>query len=149
MVAGMKTTGATLYCTTCCKEKQHHEYPMPAIRRYLSERIRCIHRKSRTDGVKFRILSGKYGLLPPYRKIPFYDHALLPEEVSRISETLQQQLSRLKVVKVVLFAKNSQKYPDWEPYCQSLYLSCTALGINFTLAEITDAGHLLQNNNIE
>lgn len=146
MTAGTKTTGATLYCTTCCKEKQPYEAPMPAIRRYISERIRRIYRKSRTDRVKFRILSGKYGLLAPYRKIPFYDHALLPEEVSRISETLQQQLSRLKVANVVLFAKNPKKYPDWEPYCQSLRLSCTALGINFTLAEITDAGLLLHDN---
>jgi len=116
---------------------------MPAIRRYLSGRIRRIYQKSRTDRVKFRILSGKFGLLAPYHKIPFYDHALLPEEVSQISEIVQTQLARLQVTKVVFFAKNPQKYADWEPYYHSLYLPCIALGIDFTFAEITHEGLLL------
>ena len=77
----MKTGGEkrrvhALYCTYCSADKNRARAPMPAVRRYLSKRIRTAHRMSRREGVSFAILSGEFGLLGPYEKIPYYDHLL-------------------------------------------------------------------------
>lgn len=138
------SNGKTLYCTTCCKEKRTNPQPLPALKRYVSERIWRIYKKSRADDACFRILSGKFGLLPPYRKIPFYDQALLSQDVPHISGIVQEQLAPMGVTQVVFFAKDVKMHPDWEPYYHCLYLSCMALGITFIFAEITDTGLVLQ-----
>lgn len=132
-----------LYCTTCCAKKLTNPQPLPSIARYVSERIKRIYQKSLDEGVGFGILSGKYGLLHPLEPIPYYNKVLLMEEFPLISPMVKAQLIELKVSRVVFFAKDYKKYPDWEAYYLSLYLPCMLLGIAFTFAEVNDSGELL------
>ena len=70
-----------IYCTTCSRKKLQTKEPVRAIDLYLSENIRRVYSKSLIDGLDFRILSGKFGLLSPDDKVRSYDYLLREDGV--------------------------------------------------------------------
>lgn len=87
-----------LYITYCSKKKNKtYDKLLEAIKRYKSDRIEKIHKKAKDEGAEFRILSGFFGLISPYEKIPYYDFLLVgDEEKERLNSILIKQLSQLK-----------------------------------------------------
>ena len=83
---------AELYLTYCSRRKRKAPGLLPARARYLSARIRAVEKLAEHAGVAFRIFSGRYGLIAPTRRIPWYDHLLLPGEVSAMAKKLAPQL---------------------------------------------------------
>ncbi len=122
-------------CTTCCKRKRRDAQPLPARKRYLSRRIRFVLQESRRLKTPLLILSGKYGLLTPEQKIPWYDRALLANEVESLSRKLVQQLSRREVSSVVFYAR-PRKTAGWQPYYAALETACDRLKISLRFKKV-------------
>jgi hypothetical protein len=122
-------------CTTCCKDKKEDEELLPATQRYKSERIEFVAKESRRLGKPFIILSGKYGLIDSEFKIPWYDKALLPEEVTKLVPILKEQLLERDVSKIIFYGK-PRTTPGWEPYYDVLNQSCNQLGITIDYQEV-------------
>jgi len=64
----------TALCTYCSATKNRTPGEISAVQRYRSSRIERVYKAACTLGLPFRILSGEYGLVPPERPIPDYDH---------------------------------------------------------------------------
>ena len=65
---------------------------MPALALYQNERIEKVYHASQLTGVKFMILSGKYGLIDAMQKIKTYDHLLLAAEVNQHADLVAMQM---------------------------------------------------------
>lgn len=115
-------------CTTCCKRKRRDAQPLPARKRYLSRRIRFVLQESRRQKTPMLILSGKYGLLEPDQKIPWYDQALLANEIDNLAQKLAQQLARREVSSVVFYAR-PRKNVGWRPYYAAIEAACARLKV--------------------
>ncbi|RLG16788.1 hypothetical protein DRN62_03010 [Nanoarchaeota archaeon] len=125
-----------IYCTICCKEKRRDEGLLPAIERYISKRIRRVYELSKRDGVGFRILSGKFGLLRPEDRIPWYDQKLLPPMVDDMIEVVKRQLKSQGITHVVFFAKDKEKFKGWRPYHKVLEKACSESGVKLEVIEL-------------
>lgn len=125
-----------LYVTYCSGRKREDRAPMPSIRRYISARIRAVHRKSREDGAPFAILSGEFGLLGPYRKIPYYDHLLRPEEVAALLPLIVGYLVRKRVRAVRFFHDPIGKDPRLAPYIDAVTRACRLAGARLVMTEL-------------
>lgn len=113
-----------VYITLCCRKKRKDARPLKSINRYISGRIQRIYQKSILDEVKFRIFSGKFGLLDPGKKIFWYDEKLTREKVSAMTGLLQKQMDEENAGKIIFFAYNPQKNRSWIPYCKALKAAC-------------------------
>jgi hypothetical protein len=116
-------------CTTCCKRKRRDEQPLPALERYLSRRIRFVWKESQRLNKPLLILSGKYGLLDPDGKIPWYDQTLRPALVDELAQKLVQQL-RVRGVASVRFYALPRQTSGWRPYYEALEKACAPLGVS-------------------
>ncbi len=125
-----------IYCTTCCKEKQQQPGEMPALDRYLDDRIKNIYNLAVKDGFPFRILSGEYGLLLPESSIPWYDKKLELNEVEILLPVVTTQLKQEKISEIYFYIKNPAEYPDWKPYRDVLKLGCEREGIDLIVKYI-------------
>ena len=116
------------FCTTCCKEKRTDPGNLPAIERYLSERIRRVHRESMDKGRRMLIFSGKFGLLRPEEPIPWYDQKLESDGVGEIVPSLVNQLREYGASKLIFFCrpKNTE---GWQPYHEALETACKQAGV--------------------
>ena len=122
-------------CTTCCKDKREDENLLPAIQRYISERIDFVAEESRKSGKPFIILSGKYGMIDADHKIPWYDKALVPEDVAGMVPIVKSQLLEKGVWKIRFYGK-PRTTPGWEPYYEVLEQACDQLGIPIDYQEV-------------
>tara|TARA_Y100000310_G_C20685629_1_gene818751 strand:- start:1154 stop:1540 length:387 start_codon:yes stop_codon:yes gene_type:complete len=113
-----------IYSTICCKEKKIDKELLESINRYISARIYSIYKKSQKDQVEFRILSGKFGLLKPEDKIPFYDKKLNLQEIEILKEIVKKQLISQKIEEVIFFSENPKENPDWKPYINLIKIAC-------------------------
>jgi hypothetical protein len=111
------------FCTICCKDKRTDPDPLPAIDRYLSERIAFVSGESFRLGKPMLILSGKYGLLRPEDPIPWYDQKLVMEGVPEIVPIITAQL-REKEVTWVHFYCHPKTDLNWYPYHVALEQAC-------------------------
>lgn len=109
--------------TTCCAEKRPDREPLPAIERYLAPRIAAVRDQARAAGLPFYILSGEFGLLAGHAPIPWYDHALEPEEVEALTERVVLQLARAGVTRVEFHAR-PRDVPGWAPYHEVMERAC-------------------------
>lgn len=109
--------------TTCCAEKDPSEGFLPAIERYLSDRINWVYRESQRSGLPLLIFSGKFGLLKPTDPIPWYDHALQMDEVEKLLPLLVSQLEKMAITRGSFYAR-SPDLPGWKPYHDSLERAC-------------------------
>jgi len=67
-------------------------------------------------GLKFLILSGKYGILEPSDPIPYYDYRLQSSEVSEHSMKVADQLHDLGVKDLIFFSKSFPDDENVKPY---------------------------------
>jgi hypothetical protein len=122
-----------IYCTTCSKEKTIDPEPIKAIDRYQSDRIKMVFEKAQIEGVDFRILSGKFGLLHANTPIVWYDQKLEMEAVPLLSTVVKEQLVADEITAIELFAKNPLEDKEWLPYTTLVEQVCLELKLEFTL----------------
>lgn len=106
--------------TVCSKHKVTTTGNIPAIERYASKRIHDIYERSRAEDTPFRILSGKYGLLNPDDKIPFYDKKLTSERLDEMMNIVRQQLISEKPKEIVFHIRTPFGFKDWSAAPNSL-----------------------------
>ncbi|HUP22603.1 MAG TPA: hypothetical protein VNB06_06645 [Thermoanaerobaculia bacterium] len=130
-----------MLCTACSKRKRREPAtPIPASKRYLSPRIRRVLDEAERRGVRARILSGRYGLLSPDRRIPWYDQALRSEDVPAMAAQLERQLRRLRVEVIELWARPAST-PGWRPYHDALRHACAAAGVRLRCVVLGSSWH--------
>lgn len=83
------------------------------------------------------IFSGRYGLLTPQTKIPYYDHALSHTEVAQLTQKVVAQLMRRRVTVLTFYAR-PRATPGWAPYFQVLEKACRRLDFKLRLKYLPD-----------
>ena len=122
-----------VYCTICCRKKNPNSNPIQAVKRYISKRIRSVYEFSQYHDVGFRILSGKYGLLKPDDRIPWYDKKLEFSDISQVKENVKQQLIEQGISEITFFSMDPEIYFDWQPYFELIRSACFEVGIPFNV----------------
>jgi len=125
-----------IYCTYCSALKNPASGELPAVRRYLSERIEIVATAATQRGHGFLILSGKYGLLHPDTPIPYYDHLLQDHEVTAHSGVVCEQLRALGVRKLVYFTRPPTTDPNLQSYLDCIRRAVAAAGAEFEYVEL-------------
>lgn len=120
-----------LVCTICSKEKRKDKELLPTKNRYISERIDEVGRIAEKGEFQFVIFSGKYGLLNPDEKIPFYDHLLKIDEVKSLTKIVEKQLADINPTEITFYAEPREG--NWEPYYIVLENATKSMGINFKI----------------
>lgn len=128
---GVASRLRVLFVTYCCKEKSRAKGKIPAIERYLSPRIRAVSRRARGPKRRFRILSGKYGLLAPQTPIPWYDHLLTAREVPAMARRIARALRKDGPWSVRFVTEPLDRNPDLWPYLAALAGGAAAAGSDF------------------
>lgn len=126
----------TIFSTYCSAEKETDGEPLPAIRRYRSERIRRIYSAALTCGAGFFILSGEFGLLTPTEPIPYYDHLLTGDEVEAHSLTVAEQIKQHSITQIIFFTLPVTVDEKLAAYHACLRLACQTAAINLSFVEI-------------
>lgn len=119
-------------CTICSKDKRAEAGLLPASQRYLSQRIIDVMKVAKQQNVPFLILSGKFGLIPAEREIPFYDHLLQDREVEELSKMVKRQIQELGVTTLEFYAKPKDTI-NWGPYYETLEKSAAESGVGLTV----------------
>ena len=107
---------------------------MPAVRRYLSPRIRVAEEAAAALGWNFAILSGLYGLLDAEAPLAYYDHLLTSdqEHAARCAAWLVEWAPGT----VVMLSRREAVDPGVGPYRACLEAACARAGVVFRLVEI-------------
>ena len=128
------------YCTYCSAEKNHSQKMLPAIDLYKSHRISKISDLSEKKGVKFIILSGKFGVVDVHQKIDYYDHLLKPSEVEGHAELVASQLKEKKISQLVFFMNSITHDKNIKPYADCIIKAAAKSGIyiEFRIAHFND-----------
>lgn len=132
----IRSRTSVLYCTYCSARKKRRPFLLPAVRRYMSPRIRAVHRASRRRRARFAILSGKFGLIGPYKKIPYYDHLLGANEVAGLPPQMVAYLKRKAVRSVRFFHDPVRANPRVKPYLSAIRRACRRAGVRLSMVEI-------------
>ncbi|NVK65726.1 MAG: hypothetical protein HWE22_14125 [Flavobacteriales bacterium] len=122
-----------VYVTYCSAEKSKETKDLPAIDRYESDRIDYVHALAKQDKARFMILSGKFGLLEPSTKIPYYDHLLKAFETNRLGKTVAKQLKQHKGISIVFHSHWIDKDMQVAPYIEVMTDACELAKIPFEL----------------
>ncbi len=110
-------------CTTCCKRKRRDEGSLPAMQRYLSGRIRFVHGESLRLAVPLLLLSGRFGLLKPDDRIPWYDERLSYDKAHKLVPFIANQLNEYGVTAIAFYAR-PRLTSGWGPYYDVLERAC-------------------------
>jgi hypothetical protein len=124
------------YVTYCSAPKREDAEDLPAVERYLSERIASVDRSAAQEGALFLILSGTYGLIERDHPLPWYDHLLAPEEVAPMSERAVSRLASLDLSSVVWFTIDPKLDPFVSRYARVLELATAELGLSLEVRVI-------------
>lgn len=119
------------FITYCSREKVATVGDLPAVERYLSERIRRVAALAQKDGASFRILSGQFGLLSSGDPIPYYDHLLAPEEVNGMAQKIAPALAPFERIH---FHFDPKDYIA--PYVETICRAAAAAGKILVMREI-------------
>lgn len=117
-----------LVCTYCAGPKRNDGGLLPAVDRYLSERIKRLLGRALAQGSPFRILSGKYGLLSPDQPIPWYDHLLAPDEAANLAPAVAEDLGALPIDGVEYHTADPHDFPVIAPYLEVMKAACALAG---------------------
>ena len=117
----------TIFCTYCSAEKDRSEGDLPAIKRYQSSRITSVYIAAESLGLRFLILSGKYGILEPRDPIPYYDHLLQSSEVPEHSKLVANQLEALDAKDLIFFTRQASVV---KPYRDCIKFASEKAGID-------------------
>lgn len=101
--------------TTCSAEKRPEPEPLPAVERYTHPRIAAAAALARERGEPLLILSGVFGLLRSDDPVPWYDHALQPDEVATLLPRVRARVEALGLTRLTLLAA-PRGTPGWGPY---------------------------------
>lgn len=129
-----------IFVTYCSKNKLRGSRRMAARERYDSARIRQVELAAQSLGIEFRLLSGKFGLLAPSDKIPYYDHLLEWEEIGKLLPQVIGRLKRENVAGVVYFTRPLRKASAPLAYHALMEAACSSAGIRMVAIEIERAG---------
>ncbi|NIM92931.1 MAG: hypothetical protein GTO18_04380 [Anaerolineales bacterium] len=130
----------TAFCTYCSAEKNHAPGDLPAIKRYLSQRIRSVYATALSAGIPFFILSGEFGLLEPCDPIPDYEHLLVQSEVNIHAELVAGQFQDFGVKGFVFFTVPVSQDPNVAPYIECMKAACERAGVEMSIVEISGDG---------
>lgn len=128
---------AILFCTYCSGAKREGEKLMPAIRRYVSSRINAVYQASKREGALFSILSGEFGLIGPWTKIPYYDHLLKPSEVPNLVPQMVKYLKEMGCVAVHFHHSPLQTDPAIKPYITAISGACRRASVPLLMIEMS------------
>jgi len=126
----------TYFCTHCVAEKDLSPGDLPAIQRYRSRRLQSVFNAAESVGLGFLILSGLYGILEANDPIPYYDHLLLPSEVSEHSVLVRGQLDSLGVRDIIFFSGTLSEDENLQSYLDCLRNACGEAGIELKFVEL-------------
>lgn len=115
-----------LVVTYCSGPKRRDRGPLPAVQRYLSERIEQL---AASSGGRLRILSGEFGLLAADDPIPWYDHLLAAGEVDQLAVTVADQLLECEAASVLYHTADTEVFPRVGPYLLVMEKACRYAGI--------------------
>ena len=102
--------------TYCSKEKRKDKTPLPAVERYLSERIKGVWARSQSENRPMLVLSGLLGLIRPDAPIMWYDKLLLPGDVGGMVDLVSHHLLGFRVEAVEYITENIWLVPAVKPY---------------------------------
>jgi hypothetical protein len=122
--------------TTCCADKRDDVGPLPAVERYRSPRIDEARRVAQERGLPLLILSGVYGVLRADEGLPWYDHALQPDEVDALAPQVVARLRELAVTELVLLLRE-RSTSGWAPYHRVVDRAVEELGLNVERVPVT------------
>jgi len=112
------------WCTYCSADKRTDPEPLPALERYLDDRIHALAAAAEAAGVAFLILSGEYGLLRPEAPIPWYDHLLQQEAVDSLAAKVSEQLTALGCTELTYYTVSEAADPKIVPYRNTITQAC-------------------------
>lgn len=121
--------------TYCSAEKNNSSKLLPAIDRYVSDRISFVAKRARDKKQSFFILSGKYGLVAKDELISYYDHLLVESEVDAHSKIVSQQL-KIHGIQAIEFHMNHLKDEvALVAYLNCMIKACEQSGVSLTIVE--------------
>lgn len=126
----------TIFCTYCSAEKDASDVPLPAIRRYRSDRIARIYSAALAAGCGFFILSGKFGLVAANSPIPYYDHLLVASEVEVKAFRVAEQIKQHGITQIIFFTLPVAKDEKLASYHACLRLACLIASADLSFVEI-------------
>ncbi|HAH06941.1 MAG TPA: hypothetical protein DCM05_10510 [Elusimicrobia bacterium] len=131
-----KRPAGPIFVTYSSKTKRKDKGLLKALERYDSPRIRQIAAAAADLGLNFRILSGRFGLLAPEDKVPYYDHLLKWEGVGQVLAKVAARLVREKVSAVVYFTRPLRKASAPLAYHALMEAACAEKGIRMIGIEV-------------
>lgn len=140
LIAMTRVSGVKAFCTYCSASKSHAPEEIPAMKRYLSERILRVQQAASILGFPFFILSGKFGLLAPEDAIPYYDHLLAAREVRSLANLMAKQILARNIDGFVFFIKSLAHNPNLQPYYDALETACEELTRPLCVMEWKESG---------
>ncbi|MFT4680062.1 MAG: hypothetical protein ACI9RU_002908 [Litorivivens sp.] len=117
------------YCTYCSAEKNYSDKLLPAVDLYISERIAKVYDLAEKAGLKFVILSGKFGIMETHQKIGHYDHLLNASEVETHSDLVASQLKEKKITHLVFYRSSMERDKNIKPYSDCILEASAKIGI--------------------
>ncbi len=129
---GPKRTALVTYCAAAKRPDPGH---LPAVERYLSDRIARVGSAAAILGYDFFILSGRFGLLAPLDPIPAYDHLLTVAEAAAHARLVAGQLGDRGVGSVVFFSRPVAVDPGVAAYRLAAEEGCRLAGVEYHLVE--------------
>ena len=123
--------GVRLFATYCSAEKESSSKELPAIERYLSQRIRGLKAMADESGGLFGILSGRFGLIAAEHAIPYYDHLMGEDEVDGWIGEVSATLREWGVSEVRWFSVAFEVDPNVRRYHAVMAGAAAAVGAEF------------------
>ena len=117
-----------LLLTTCTAHKRHDAGLLPATARYVDPRVDAAVALAARLEQPLVIFSGVYGLLADADPIPYYDHALQPDEVDGAATALAERLVAAGVDRITAILE-PRAAPGWAPYHDALMRGCEEAGV--------------------
>ncbi|MEJ2746050.1 MAG: hypothetical protein P8123_10280 [bacterium] len=128
---------AILFCTYCSGAKRKGEKRLPAIKRYISSRILAVYQASKREGALFSILSGEFGLIGPWTKIPYYDHLLKSSEVTNLIPQMVKYLQDIECPAVHFYHDSLQVDAAIKPYLSAITRACRRASVPLLMIELS------------
>jgi len=122
-----------IHCTTCAAAKHPSSELLPALERYLSERIDTIAAEAKQKGIALFILSGKYGLIDASTPIAYYDQKLLLIEVEAMTNKVSMQLKDNGITELHFYGTPVAHDTGMSPYLQVLNRACALANVGLQM----------------
>ena len=122
--------------TTCTADKDPSRHMVPARDRYRGARVCAAVARSERSGLPLLFLSGVYGVISAETPLPWYDHALRPDEVDGLIPVIADQLAVIGPTVLTALLRPAQT-PGWQPYHRLLIGGCQQAGVSLHIEPTT------------